>query len=275
MAPFPLGDTFLLHSKAGSQKTLFIDFDGTNVSGTYWNSDEGVPAGNYPAWTLDGDAATFNDAEREAIQTIWQRVAEDYAPFDVDVTTAGPGRSRDRRAPTPPTCLRHPGAVTPSTMRRRRICGTGSCGGVAYIDVFDGSRATTALPAGLGLPAVARATAAKNIAEAASHEVGHNLGLEPRRQTAPVRATTRGHAIWAPIMGVGYYQAGRPVEQGRVHQRQQHRGRPRGDRRTHAVPRPTKRVAPCPPPAPRRRAPSTSPRPPTRTSTCSAPAPAH
>ena len=61
-----------------------------------------MPAGNYPAWTLDGDAATFNDAEREAIQTIWQRVAEDYAPFDVDVTTQDPGLPRSR-APTPPT----------------------------------------------------------------------------------------------------------------------------------------------------------------------------
>ena len=97
VAPYPLDQTFLLHSKPGSQKTILLDFDGANVSGTQWNTD-GLPAGNYPAWTLDADATTFNDAEREEIQSIWQRVSEDYSPFDVDVTTADPGLAGIERA---------------------------------------------------------------------------------------------------------------------------------------------------------------------------------
>ena len=36
--PFPLDQTFLLHSKPGSQKTLLLDFDGATVTGTAWNT---------------------------------------------------------------------------------------------------------------------------------------------------------------------------------------------------------------------------------------------
>ncbi len=42
----------------------------------------------------------------------------------------------------------------------------------------------------------------KNIAEAATHEVGHNFGL--RHDANPSLPYDRGHGAWAPIMGVGY-----------------------------------------------------------------------
>ena len=38
----------------------------------------------------DGDFTSFNAAEQAAIARIWQRAAEDFAPFDVDVTTEEP-----------------------------------------------------------------------------------------------------------------------------------------------------------------------------------------
>ena len=41
------------------------------------------------AFSTDSDFATFSTAEQTAIKRIWQRVAEDYAPFDVDVTPVG------------------------------------------------------------------------------------------------------------------------------------------------------------------------------------------
>ena len=41
-------------------------------------------------YDLDGDYTTFSDEEQTRIQRIWARVAEDYAPFDVDVTTEQP-----------------------------------------------------------------------------------------------------------------------------------------------------------------------------------------
>jgi hypothetical protein len=39
---------------------------------------------------LDGVPYTFSTAELQRIQAIWQRVAEDFAPFDVNVTTEAP-----------------------------------------------------------------------------------------------------------------------------------------------------------------------------------------
>ena len=44
----------------------------------------------------------------------------------------------------------------------------------------------------------------KNIAEAISHEVGHNLGLDHDANSITGLGYDRGHGAWAPIMGVGY-----------------------------------------------------------------------
>ena len=96
--PYPLASTFLLHSKPDSRRVIFLDFDGADVSGTLWNEEDGVRAGFHRAWSLDADPATFNLAERTAIQSVWQRVAEDYAPFDVDVTTQFPGEAAITRS---------------------------------------------------------------------------------------------------------------------------------------------------------------------------------
>ena len=51
-------------------------------------------ATSHAAWTTDADAPTISAAEHDAIQYIYQTVAEDYAPFDVNVTTQDPGRRR-------------------------------------------------------------------------------------------------------------------------------------------------------------------------------------
>jgi len=94
---FPLAATFDLHSKPGSQRTIYLDFDGQNVSNTVWNTNfdgngpgQPVPNGFHPAMDLAGDGAAFNNNELLQVQDIFQRVAEDYAPFDVDVTTEVP-----------------------------------------------------------------------------------------------------------------------------------------------------------------------------------------
>ena len=49
----------------------------------------------------------------------------------------------------------------------------------------------------------------KYVAEAISHEVGHNLGLAHDGQIDANGATVSyygGHGSWAPIMGMGYYK---------------------------------------------------------------------
>ena len=47
VAPFPLDQTFLLHSRPTSTHVIYLDFDGTTVSGTAWNT--GLPDGFYSA----------------------------------------------------------------------------------------------------------------------------------------------------------------------------------------------------------------------------------
>ena len=60
VAPFPLDQTFLLHSLAGSQRTIYLDFNGQNVSNTAWNggppAGNNLPNGDHPAWDPAGNA---------------------------------------------------------------------------------------------------------------------------------------------------------------------------------------------------------------------------
>ncbi len=88
--PFPDSDTFLLHSRPSATKVVYLDFDGHTTTGTPWNSSLGVTSIVTPAYTLDGSPA-FSSAELTDIQYMWQRVAEAFSPFDVDVTTEDPG----------------------------------------------------------------------------------------------------------------------------------------------------------------------------------------
>jgi fibronectin type III domain protein/reprolysin-like metallo-peptidase family M12B len=207
-AAVPLDQTFQLHSNPTSTHTLFIDFDGTVVSGTAWNSNYGVLAGAHPAWSLDSDATTFSATEREAIQSIWQRVSEDYAPFDVDVTTADPGAAAIDRTDGGDQRFGTRALVSPSSDAASKICPSG-CGGVAYIDVFDatGSNHSVNQPAWIFPQSLGNGT--KAIAEAVSHEVGHNFGLQHDGVTGGAGYYS-GHAMWAPIMGTGYVK---PVTQ--------------------------------------------------------------
>ena len=92
------------------------------------------------------------------------------------------------------------------------VCPTG-CGGVAYVGVFDDFGSGTSAhayhqPAWVFGHMLAN-NDTKDIAEAASHEVGHNFGLSHDGTTASTSGCSNlsyycGHAMWAPIMGVGY-----------------------------------------------------------------------
>lgn len=194
---FPLADTFSLHSLPGSNRTIYLDFDGEYVSGTAWN-EEGLPAAQYPAWTLDGNASTFNSAERTIIQEVWQQVAEDFAPFDVDVTTADPGDAGIVRSSSGDQVFGTRALITPSNSAVANTCG--ECVGVAYVDVFD-EVGGSAQPVWV-FPQFYNET--KGIAETISHEVGHNLAL--RHDGDSQEAYHAGHNSWAPIMGQSDYE---------------------------------------------------------------------
>lgn len=195
----PLDQTFLLHSKPGAKRTIYLNFKGATLSGTAWNS-----AGTITALPFDTDGVpyTFSTAELQRIQYIWQRVAEDYAPFDVNVTTEAVPLDQITRAGSTDDVFGTTVLITSST--GVYSC---SCGGVAYLGVFDDT-SEFYKPALVFYNQLGGGNE-KYVAEAISHEAGHNMGLN-HDGTATV-GYYQGHGSgatgWGPIMGVGYYQA--------------------------------------------------------------------
>ena len=192
---FPYDQTFKLHSRPGAKRVLFLDFDGHVTTGTAWNMSYGDPIVS-PAYDTDGDATSFSNIEMNRIQNVWKRVAEDYAPFDIDVTTEDPGQDAITRSSS--TDDRY-GTRVVMTVDNFAGCG---CGGFAYVGIFD-------FVGDYGKPAFVFNTSEIGMAEAVSHEVGHNLGLY-HDGVINVTSYYTGHGSgatgWAPIMGVGYYK---------------------------------------------------------------------
>jgi hypothetical protein len=196
-------EPFALHSKPGSNRLIYLDFNGHIVTSSAWNSGT-LTAQPYD---VDGNPAAFSDTELNNIKEIWQRVAEDFAPFDVNVTTEEPSTSALQRISSSDVEYGTRAVITRSMPQLCRQ----SCGGVAYVNVFSYFSSTAPeryQPAwvffdklGNGYP--------KYVAEALSHEVGHNLNLNHDGNTATVYYAGHGSGAtgWAPIMGVGYYKS--------------------------------------------------------------------
>src|SRR5262245_33974681 len=82
-----------LSSRPGASATLYLDFNGHTES--RWGGYSNVST---PAYDTDGNRASFSAEELAAIREIWARVAEDYAPFKINVTTVAPPSIADRVA---------------------------------------------------------------------------------------------------------------------------------------------------------------------------------
>lgn len=173
-----------INSYPAAKATVFLDFDGQYVSGTAWN--------------YTGDINALASGLRSAdISEIVSRVAEDYRPFDLNITTdstvywAAPRNKRMRVI------------VTPISQWY------GAAGGVAYVGSFTWGDNTPAWVFSALL-----SNNSKWVAEAVSHEVGHTLGLQHQssydancNKTAEYNTGLgTGEIGWAPIMGAGYYQ---------------------------------------------------------------------
>jgi hypothetical protein len=193
----------VFHSRPGAANVLFLDFNGHVVTNTAWNSD---PEWNVASWdcrpyALDGDDATFSVAEQEAIRTIWKRVAEDYAPFDVDVTTE-----------QPVVWTRYTGHVliTPGKDKNGVSCPHDGYGGIAFVDVFGEPFYSYDYGGAAYSPAwvlnYENPGGVEYEAEAASHEMGHNLALshDGKQNEAYYEGHENGQISWGPIMGTGY-----------------------------------------------------------------------
>ena len=190
VALMDLGWTFQLHSSPTSSKVIYLDFNGHTTTGTSWNNSTLGSSFYSPAYDINGNPAIFNNEELSRIQQIWQRVAADYAPFDVDVTTQAP----------PTDWLIKSNNSDPNYGIRAVITSYGpynTAGGVAYADSFNAANDTPCFIYNKSLTAAA---------EAVSHEVGHTLGLshDGTSSNAYYYGHGSGETSWAPIMGVGY-----------------------------------------------------------------------
>jgi PKD repeat protein len=200
---FPFnGDAFKLHSKPNATKKIYIDFDGHVATKTAWNKVD-KPTITADPFNIDGNMGVDTERERTAIYHIWASVAEDFLPFDVDVTTEEPTPDELLRSDT--TDVKYGTRVVITTTHSTKVCT--NCGGVAYVGVFNYVGSDFFKPAWVFYNALNYNN--KAIAEAISHEAGHNLGLH-HDGIKNGTAYYYGIGTWAPIMGAGYYK---PVTQ--------------------------------------------------------------
>lgn len=171
-------------TSTASANVILLDFNGQLVSGTSWNVYGDINCA--PANLTDADIAL-----------IFQRVATDYSPFNVTITT-------DETV-----------YANANKYKRMRVIVTeswewyGKAGGVSYLNSFTWGDNT---PCFVFSSLLNYNT--KNIAEACSHEAGHTLGLRHQSSydASGVKiseynwGTGSGEIGWAPIMGASYNQ---------------------------------------------------------------------
>lgn len=194
--PYPVADTFKLHSRPSATKKIYLDFNGHTTSNTPWNTDLGGADIVSTPFDMDGNPAVFGVVEHEVIQETWGRVADDFAPFDVDVTTEDPGVEGLRRISggdqnfgvrvvISPTDAWFPGA-----------------GGVAFLGYFDN------IVSGPDVPCFAFSENVGNplsgLTLVTSHEVGHTVGLRHDGTSTEEYYDGGGPGDWGPIMGAPY-----------------------------------------------------------------------
>ncbi len=178
------GQVPIYNSYPVAQATIYLDFDGQYVQGSSWN------------WSgpIDAQPAVLSSSQ---ITVIYNRVAEDFGIFNLNITTD-------------PTVF----YAAPLSKRMRIIVTPtyqwyGLVGGVSYVGSFSWGDDTPAWVFSNLL-----GNDVKKIAEAVSHEAGHTLGLHHQSKfDAGCNKTTEynggqgsGEIGWAPIMGVGYYK---------------------------------------------------------------------
>lgn len=192
-------DAFKLHSRPGAGTIIYLDFDGFVWGpGTWW--DAGYPTigpsleGRVsPGFDRDGDPSTFTTAELLDVIEIWAGFAEDFAVFDIDVTTELPtGAAAEvfKRSGSYGLIL--------SDDALQQGCG---CGGIAYLDVINNPTPPEKRPALIHTRFSGYVTANYDISEIGVHEVGHNFGLV--HDGTSTLEYYIGDSNWSPIMGAG------------------------------------------------------------------------
>lgn len=188
------------NSKPGAPNHIYLDFNGAIVSGKAWNSSYSVTSWNCKPFSTDGDTANFSDEEQLIMFRTWQRVAEDFAPYNVNVTTDVTydpvNYSGDKN--------KVGWLLMTDTKDKNGVdCPHAGSGGVAYVDVFGRADFFSSYqPAWVAIQDAEDDT----FAEVISHEFGHNLGLshDGRGTSEYYQGHGSGELSWGPIMGASY-----------------------------------------------------------------------
>ena len=174
-----------LSSHPAASATIFLDFDGHTVIASPWNN------GN----TLYCAASALTDPQ---ITEIFNRVAEDYRPFNINITTDS------LKFLSAPLNRRIRIIITPTSSW------TSGVGGISFIGSFTWGDDTP----GFVFSDRLGPNSPKYIAECCSHESGHAVGLSHQStydnncnltETYSM-GTGSGEVSWAPIMGNSYYR---------------------------------------------------------------------
>lgn len=144
----------VLHSRPNAKATIYLDFDG------YVDDYKGNAAAANLSYIK-----TPEYANRKAIPNIWRSVAEDFAIFDVDVTTEEPTIDKLVKSDADDEIYGKRVVFDPRTGDDKWYVGAG---GVSGLGAF-GFRADR--------PAFVFGETTDNVACQATHEVSHTLGL--------------------------------------------------------------------------------------------------
>lgn len=173
----PQGVIPILNSRPSSAFVIYLDFDGEVVENTSWLGGQRIDA---QPW---GDDAS--------IPGIFEVMAEDFRPYDVNVTT---DRAVFDAAATNRRCM---AIFTPTKDAAP------SAGGVAYLNSFGSPVNYMCWVYNRG---------ARNAGETGSHEVGHQLGLRHDGESVAAEEYYFGHTHaptnvrWGAIMGASFGQ---------------------------------------------------------------------
>ena len=175
----------LLSSLSSAKATIFLDFDGQFVQSSSWNG------GN----SLNCAPSGLSDAQ---IIEIFNRVSEDFRPFDMNITTDS------TKFLAAPLTQRIRIIITPTSSWYTGV------GGVAYTGSFKWGDDTP----GFVFCDRLGPNNTKMVAECCTHESGHTVGLSHQAKyngtctllTTYNTGSGSGETGWAPVMGNSYYE---------------------------------------------------------------------
>jgi hypothetical protein len=180
-----------LSSLPGAKASIYLNFLGDYTAN--WGGYLNITT---PVFNQDGDPTTFSDGELTTITNIWKYVAEDYAPFNINVTTVKPANMG--HGFTQVIDIGGGGSWT-----------GGTYGGISFVGSFTDPSVPNisfVFPNNLGNGT------AKYVGDASSHEAGHAFGLvhqslwDANGNFVAEYYSGPGNGT-APIMGNSYYAA--------------------------------------------------------------------